>query len=304
MRSTRYAVILASGYALLAGGYIVFSSSIAAHASASVEDLRRIEVVKGVVFVAVTAAAVFFGAWAALSRLERADAELLRRDHALLANERRIFAGLMAASTAHDANNVLVGVIGDLHELSGALGGGHPQLHRLRTAVERLIALNRRLLSTVRQGTASTLQDLDLAREVEETVSALRSHRELRERNLRLRTGGECRMRTHPLLVHQILTNLVVNAGEATREGGTVEVRLERRGGEATIEVHDDGPGVPAARREGLFDALETTKADGSGLGLFSVKACASALGGAVAVEDSPLGGACFRVRLPIAPGA
>jgi two-component system nitrogen regulation sensor histidine kinase NtrY len=52
-------------------------------------------------------------------------------------------------------------------------------------------------------------------------------------------------------------------------------------------------------RRERIFEALETTKLDGSGLGLFSVKSCVTALGGTVEVGDSPLGGARFRVHLP-----
>ena len=57
--------------------------------------------------------------------------------------------------------------------------------------------------------------------------------------------------------------------------------------------------GVPVERRERIFDSLETTKPAGTGLGLFSVKSCVAALEGSVDVGDSPLGGACFRVRLP-----
>jgi signal transduction histidine kinase len=68
----------------------------------------------------------------------------------------------------------------------------------------------------------------------------------------------------------------------------------------ARIAVHDNGPGVAVERRAGLFDALVTTKPNGTGLGLFSVKACATALGGRVDVGDSPLGGAVFSIVLPV----
>jgi two-component system CitB family sensor kinase len=78
-------------------------------------------------------------------------------------------------------------------------------------------------------------------------------------------------------------------------------VRVRTEAGRAVIEVHDNGPGVPVERRADLFTSLATTKPDGNGLGLFSVKACANGLGGQVEVGDSPLGGALFRIRLPLA---
>ena len=104
MRSTRYAALLAIGYTLVAAAYIVVSSSIAARLSASVEEMKQIETLKGVLYVVVTAIAIFFGARYAFGRLERAHAHISARDRAILLNERRVFAGLMAGSIAHDAN--------------------------------------------------------------------------------------------------------------------------------------------------------------------------------------------------------
>ncbi len=300
-RALRYALLLAGGYAVLSGVYIVFSSAIAARLSGDVEQLREIETFKGVMFVAVTALAVFLGAWVAVARIERHEAEVRHRDRALLANERRAFAGLLAASTAHDANNVLVAVISDLEGLRHAIGAEAPALQGLQRSVDKLIALNRRLLSIVRQGAASSATDVDVSHEIQECLAVVRSHTSARRCALHFDPTGPLPMRVHPLLVHQIVGNLLVNACEATDGRGTVEVRLARDPSHVTIEVHDDGPGVPTERRPGIFDALETTKADGSGLGLFSVKSCAQALGGAVDLLESPLGGACFRVRLPLA---
>lgn len=300
MRSTRYALLLAAGYVALATAYIVISSGIAARMSVSVEDMARIETFKGVVYVGVTGVGVFLGAWLALRAMERAGEQLRHRDRALLANERRIFAGLMAASIAHDANNVLVAVLGDLYELRESLGADDEKLKRLQLSVERLAALNQRLLHTTRQGRNRTPEPFDLVGGVRDSLAVVGSHRELRGCRTRVTGEAAIEMRTHPLLVHQIVSNLVVNAAEATRGRGQVEVRLGREPGAAVIEVHDDGPGVPPEMRARIFEALETTKADGSGLGLFSVRSCATALGGGVEVDTSPLGGACFRVRLPL----
>jgi len=73
---------------------------------------------------------------------------------------------------------------------------------------------------------------------------------------------------------------------------------------EAIVEVHDDGPGVPLAQRSKIFAPFHTTKEVGSGLGLVSVKVCAEQHGGRVVVSESDLGGACFRVTLPIGRSA
>ena len=301
MRGIRGALLLSAGYAILAALYIVFSSRIAANMSASIEDMQRIEVFKGVVFVAVTAAGVFAGAWYLFGRIERNADELRRRERALLETERRVFAGVLAASIAHDANNVLVGVLGDLYALRESLGK-HEHLDRLQVSAERLAALNHRLLGVMRQGRPGPSQEVDLGREIRRSLDDLTSHRSVKGCRVNLQADASIPLRTNPLLVHQIVSKLVVNAGEATDGQGRIEVRLEQAAGVAQIEVHDDGPGVPAERRANLFDALETTKRDGSGLGLFSVRSCAAALGGGVEVGDSHLGGACFRVKLPSAP--
>jgi signal transduction histidine kinase len=301
MRSTRYALILAAGYAVLAAVYIVVSGTVAQHMSASVEQLGDIERVKGIVYVVVTAIAIFLGARVLLARIEAADEQLRRRERALLNNERRVFAGLLAAAIAHDANNVLQAVLIDLHVLARSFPGDDERFRRLRDAAERLVALNRRLVATVRTGRTLHPEAVDLAHVVRDAVTQLGTHDRLRGRELRVTGDAVIPARTHPLLVHQVVSNLVINAGEATPRGGHIEVRLTRDGERALLEVHDDGPGIPAERRVNLFDALETTKAEGSGLGLFSVKSCTQALGGRVAVGDSPLGGACFTVDLPLA---
>lgn len=302
MPSTRYAALLALGYMLLAAAYIVVSSGIAAQISASVEQMKSIETFKGVLYVVVTAIGIFFGARYAFGRLERMHGHLAARDRAIVENERRVFAGLIAGTIAHDANNVLVAVIADLEALRQSHSGGDQTVQRLQLSVERLVALNQRLLATARRGRATRPEDVDLIPNIEETLAVTRSHAHVRSCRVEFVHGGPVRLHTHGLLVQQILSNLVVNAAEATEGRGRIEVRLSDSTQKVTLEVHDDGPGVPAERRERIFDSLESTKPDGSGMGLFSVRSCAAALGGSVEVGESPLGGACFRVHLPEMP--
>ncbi len=304
MYRTRYAFWLALLYLLVAGAWIMGSSEVATWFAHDVVLLRRIEEIKGLAFVIVTAGALFVGARVLFARIEQAAEELVRRERALVSNERRAFAGLMAASVAHDVNNVLMVVLSDVDELRDPqtkerAASAHA---RLQTSLQHLVDLNRRLVLTVRHNTNARMEPLELTAATRETVEFDRKHQALRNTTLTLDLGPPVTLLAQPVLVSQLVTNLVVNAGEATGGKGQVEVRLAATLSEVTLEVHDSGPGVPPERRATLFEALATTKTDGNGMGLFSVRACARALGGDVAVLDSPLGGACFRVTLPRAP--
>jgi hypothetical protein len=118
MTNAPYSLGLALAYGVLATAYILVSSTMAADHSASVDELRRIETLKGTIYVAVTTLGVFFGGLIAMRRMARDAEELVRRERALVASEGKVFAGVMAASVAHDANNVLTAVLADLESLS------------------------------------------------------------------------------------------------------------------------------------------------------------------------------------------
>ncbi len=96
----------------------------------------------------------------------------------------------------------------------------------------------------------------------------------------------------------RVLTNLLINAGQAMNGGGNVVIDAIREPAAAVLRVRDDGPGVPSELREQVFQALFTTKAKGSGLGLALCRRIAEAHGGTVSLEPSDAG-AVFRVRIP-----
>jgi signal transduction histidine kinase len=89
-----------------------------------------------------------------------------------------------------------------------------------------------------------------------------------------------------------------------------VVVTVRRDGASAAVDVADDGPGVPPAERTRVFQRFvrlddARARADGgAGLGLAIVAEVVAAHGGTVDVVDGPLGGALFRVRLPLPDGA
>lgn len=286
-------------YTVVAGTYIVLSSTLAARVAVTVAALKSFEVLKGSIFVAVTALALFWVSRAAYRRLEKSTDTLLKQERLMLINERRMFAGLMASSVAHDANNVLITVMADLSDIAESPAVDHAAVGRLQAAVSQLIDMNRRLVQVTHPHTPADHHPIDLTAVVKEAIDFCRKHPSLRHKKLEF-SGDRVTVEGQSLLLSQLTTNLVINAGEATLAKGLIEVRISAEGGVARLEVHDNGPGVPVERRQNLFSALTTTKASGNGMGLFSVKACVAALGGSVEVTDSPLGGACFRVQLPV----
>lgn len=300
-RATIYAAVLAATYVLIAATYIAVSGEIAAALASSLDDLRHVELVKGLVFVGVTGALLFALALALFRRLARFEAELSRSREALLVADRQAIPGLLAASIAHDFNNILTVVLAGIEELreQPCDAGAREVLDDVSTAARRGSELARRL-SRAGQGSAGgEAKRIDVAAAVSEAVDLLRLHTKARRRELRLDAPGPIEATAHPPLVHQIVTNLVVNALDATPERGRVLVRARRSDDAVRLEVHDDGPGVPADMRTRLFDPFYTTKPDGTGLGLLSVRTCAQMHGGSVDVgESDELGGACFHVLL------
>lgn len=101
-------------------------------------------------------------------------------------------------------------------------------------------------------------------------------------------------------LIKGILTNLLENAAEAAGPGGSILVVTCLQDGRVRIEVHDSGPGLSDAARRSLFQPTISFKKRGMGLGLSITKKSALVQGGDIIPIDSELGGAAFRVTLPV----
>jgi two-component system sensor histidine kinase HydH len=97
------------------------------------------------------------------------------------------------------------------------------------------------------------------------------------------------------------LSNLLLNALQATPHGGRVELRAERFDGELVIDVQDSGAGVPADLRERIWEPFFTTRQRGTGLGLAIVRKRVQEVGGSAALDVGRNGrGALFQLRVPL----
>jgi two-component system C4-dicarboxylate transport sensor histidine kinase DctB len=267
-----------------------------------VGKLRQLEEVKGVLSLSMTAGLLFVATFAVLTHAERAATEVARQREVIVAREREALAGLMVAAIAHDANNVLAALSMDLSVFERA-GSDAEGIKNARASVERLAGLNRRLIEAGRQSSAADICDLELKNAVEETLGVLRFHHALAKCQITVTAKQRVVVRANPILVHQVLSNLVINAGEVTSGKGRIELTVlhDETTDAVVTHIDDDGPGVPLDRRADLFSALKTTKPRGNGLGLYSARACALVFGGRIEVSDSPLGGARFSLFFPAA---
>ncbi len=115
--------------------------------------------------------------------------------------------------------------------------------------------------------------------------------------------GAAGSVEADPDRITQVLTNLVDNALAATHGRGPVSMTLARTPDALTVDVADDGPGVPAADAERVFERLVRLDASrssgGSGLGLSIARGIAEAHGGTLVLVPSERRGARFRLSLP-----
>jgi signal transduction histidine kinase len=164
---------------------------------------------------------------------------------------------------------------------------------QLQTCVEQMLVAAR-----LGENQVSSDEDVDIVEATWSVVAnrtplAIRSHRHLEFDSL----GESESVRGHGQAIASIIGNLVDNAIRAEPENGTIFVRVDG----TTIAVIDHGEGVPLEDRETIFEPFwrksETTP--GSGLGLAIARELMDKLGGRIWVEDTPGGGATFKLWFP-----
>lgn len=112
-----------------------------------------------------------------------------------------------------------------------------------------------------------------------------------------------------PMRFMQVLRNLLSNAVKFSPEDGRVTVEATATADVLTVEISDEGMGVPADEREAIFDKFiqssqTKTGAGGTGLGLAITREIVEAHGGTVSAHEAPGGGALFRVTIPLVGAA
>nr|WP_245408317.1 ATP-binding protein [Zhengella mangrovi] len=170
------------------------------------------------------------------------------------------------------------------------------------TAMEQDVADMQSMLegymAFARGDTAEEAGEFDLA----PFFAKLEEEARLRKRVLETRIRGNPLITVKPTAFSRLVSNLTTNA---FRHAGKVEATAVHAARTLTIMVDDDGPGIPADRREDVFkpffrlDEARNQDASGTGLGLSIARDIARSHGGDITLDDSPLGGLRAIIKLP-----
>jgi DNA-binding LacI/PurR family transcriptional regulator/signal transduction histidine kinase len=258
--------------------------------------------------------------------LEQAYGALKDNQKKLLMAEKLAALGRLTAGIAHEMNTPLAAARAAMAEVSsladeyiasiadpGVTADEHQQIgteiHRAialaQSAATKLAGFIQRMKGQTRDIAARTRERFDAVRVIADTVERL-SH-EARKANATLafeHDGDAVLLEGAPESLAQVVTNLVVNAIEASTGKGGGEVRVELRTSEAEVElsVVDHGVGIAPDVLGNIFDPLFTTKPFGeaTGLGLTVVHdMVARDLDGTIAVQSQVGQGSTFRLRFP-----
>ncbi len=227
------------------------------------------------------------------------------------AEEKRLLLSRLLGRLAHEIRNPLSSL--DIHvqlleedlaalappaktKLANQLEVIRGELHRLDAIVEQFLRLA--------GPSVPDLAPVDTAGILEHVRDVLQPEAATREIEILTRVAGPLPVvQADAGQLIQAMLNLVINALQAVDRRGRVELAAAADGDGLVLEVRDTGPGVAVANLGTIFAPYFTTKAEGSGLGLWIVQQIVAAHGGTIQATNAPGGGAVFSVRLPARPG-
>jgi len=228
----------------------------------------------------------------------------------LLQTEKLAVLGQMVSGIAHELSNPLTSILGYAQRLlSRREGAGRTsEAQQIFQEAERAGNILRQLLLNARE----MLPERRTVSLNQIVVQAMELQRfSLEAEKIRVEADLDPELPTvhgDPGQLQQVLMNLLGNSRQAIEQqgrGGTIRLRTRKIGEDRmTLEVEDDGPGVPQAILARIFDPFFTTKPAGvgTGLGLAIVLSVVREHGGRVQVLNPPGGGAVFQIELPAAP--
>ncbi|MCB9423343.1 MAG: HAMP domain-containing histidine kinase [Ardenticatenaceae bacterium] len=239
-----------------------------------------------------------------LDRLIKERTEALKREQKLRNELTRLI--------VHDLKNPLMVMTQGSNLLSrGRLGELTPEQKklsdRIQQAGEKTLHLIDDILAVEKmESEAVHLQrvPVDLWQVLRETVASLQVLAQSNQQTLTLRLSSRLPIiEADESLLRRVMDNIIANALKFTPENGRIAVTALSDSSHLVIEVADSGPGVPPTYREHIFEKfsqVHTTERRGVGLGLTFCKMVIEAHHGTIVVEDSELGGALFKITLPM----
>ena len=245
--------------------------------------------------------------------LAQANEELKAAQQKLVRSEKLAAIGQLTAGVAHEINNPIAVMQGNLDVMREALGSRGEivgtEIRLLDEQINRIRLIVTKLLQFARPDEfAGYVEEVDVNAVVSDSLVLVRP--ELRKANINVRQElqGKARVRINRIELQQVLINLMVNALYAMESGGTITLStadwregVHLRG--VRIDIQDTGCGIGEEAIGRVFDPFFTTKRQhGTGLGLSISLSLVDRYGGTITVDSHIGEGSCFSVWLLAEP--
>src|ERR1700687_796050 len=230
--------------------------------------------------------------------------ELLAAQQRKLATERIAAFGRAASSISHDLRHYLAALIANAEFLYEAdkLHVSRDEIYsEIKIASEQMVDLLDSLRELARGERLLSPVPGALDQTIRRAIDAVRARLEVRDRPIILNTSGEMAGVFDPKKIERMFFNLVLNACEAAPQShGKVEIDISSTAQSFEARIADNGPGVPSAIRNTLFDPFVSSgKPNGTGLGLAIASKIVQDHSGSISVEQSTPEGTTIFIKLP-----
>ena len=230
-------------------------------------------------------------------------------ENQVIQSEKMAAIGLLAAGVAHEFNNLLCGISGNISLAQENLGERdllNTCLKEAMTASERAEQIVRSLLSYSRNN-SDEKAEVDIAELIGEILNL--TSKEFKRQNIRFYSDycNVPKIRANPGRLQQVFLNILINAIHAVRDDGIISISAWSDRGFVFVEFSDNGVGIKGEIMDKIFDPFFTEKnkwthkkITGSGLGLSICQNIIKGLGGEIHVLSEPDIGTEFVVVLPV----
>jgi len=213
----------------------------------------------------------------------------------------------MAAGIAHEIRNPLASMSGSMQMLKEDLPLSADQAQLMDIVLKESERLNQTIKSFLAYARPQRFspQRLDLRAIVQETAILLRNSTEVEDSHTIEVVGADRQVTidADESQVRQIIWNLATNGLRAMPDGGTLRLCAASEGSLATLQVEDEGVGIPPEEVDKIFQPFRGSFGKGTGLGLAIVHRIVTDYDGNIEVKPRAGGGTIFRVTFPAAVG-